>query len=81
MLNYIPKEISENQLLGNSMAIKVISRRHPSAVKQVICKNCGAELEYTDADTKKTVVSDYLGDKETFRSISCPECNKTISVK
>lgn len=60
--------------------IEVISRRHSSASKTVVCANCGAELRYTNADTTEETQTDYTGGKDTYRIIKCPECGKRINV-
>ncbi len=62
------------------MAVTVISRKHPSATKRVICMNCGAELEYTKSDTRTKVSTDYTGGKDTYRYLDCPECRNAINV-
>jgi uncharacterized protein with PIN domain len=66
--------------MGLRMAIEVISRKHPSATKVVVCRNCGAELRYTESDTKKKTVTDYTGSKDIYKIIECPECSGSIYV-
>lgn len=54
---------------------------HPSVVKEVICRNCGATLNYVPADIQNKTVSDYTGDRETVYFIKCPPCSHEVSVK
>jgi len=54
---------------------------HPSVVKEVICRNCGATLEYVPADIQKRIVSDYTGGKDTYHYITCPPCGNQQTVK
>jgi DNA-directed RNA polymerase subunit RPC12/RpoP len=65
---------------GKNMAIEVINKNHLSATKTVICKNCGAELRYTNADTRNETRTDYTGGKDTYKYIDCPECRHSINV-
>lgn len=61
--------------------MRVISKDpHHSVVKEKICTNCGATLEYVPNDVKSKTTSDYTGSKETWRYITCPECNKELGV-
>ena len=62
--------------------VKVISTEpHPSVVKQTVCKNCGAMLEYVPADIQTRKESDYTGCVDTIRFISCPPCGHKNTVK
>lgn len=54
---------------------------HPSVVKEAVCKNCGATLNYVPADIKQRTVGDYLGDKETIHYIECPPCKHQVTVR
>lgn len=54
---------------------------HRSVVKEVICRNCGATLNYVPLDIKKDMHTDYTGDKEEFLHIVCPPCGHKIGVK
>lgn len=61
--------------------VKVISTvPHKSVVKEVVCGNCGATLEYIPADIKSRVVRDYGGGSDTYYSITCPNCKETVDV-
>ena len=46
----------------------------PSVVKRVICKNCGATMEYVPADVMSKTVHDYGGGSEDYRYIICLKC-------
>jgi hypothetical protein len=64
------------------MAIKVISTDpHRSVVKQVVCRNCGATLEYTPADVMQKYVKDYGGGGDMEHTIVCPPCGKPVHVR
>jgi DNA-directed RNA polymerase subunit RPC12/RpoP len=54
---------------------------HPSVVKEAVCRNCGATLNYVPADIKKEVNTDYTGDKDISYHIVCPPCNNKVLVK
>lgn len=61
--------------------IRIISKEpHKSVVKEVICRNCGATLEYAPVDVKERSGRDYDGGGFTIRYIECPCCNKEIHV-
>lgn len=53
---------------------------HPTVVKEVVCRHCGATLEYVPNDVKSKVVS-CMGDIDTYSFIVCPNCNKDVGVK
>jgi len=62
--------------------IRVVdSTPHKSVVQEHICRNCGATLEYTPRDIQERKVSDYTGDTDVVRYITCPQCSdkQTIS--
>jgi len=61
------------------MSIKVVGD-DTSKMKRTTCLNCTAMLEYTMADTTIKVVTDYTGDKDTYRYLTCPRCNHTMTV-
>ncbi len=54
---------------------------HPSVVKEAICRNCGATLNYVPSDIKKEVHTDYGGGSDTYYHIKCPPCGENVSVK
>ena len=53
---------------------------HKSVVKEVVCRNCGATLEYVPADLQKDYTTDYTGNKEYYHYIRCPQCSKEVVV-
>lgn len=59
------------------MAIKVISV-DPSVYKRCTCKNCGSVLEYLPSDKQQGVDVNYTGDKEFYRCIVCPVCDREV---
>jgi DNA-directed RNA polymerase subunit RPC12/RpoP len=62
--------------------VKVISTEpHPTVVKQVVCRNCGATLEYVPADVKSHTYSDYGGGIDVTCYIKCPPCGHEVTVK
>lgn len=54
---------------------------HPSVVKEAICRNCGAVLQYTPVDVKEDYWSDYTGGKDYYKYITCPPCGHKVTVK
>lgn len=54
---------------------------HHSVVKEVICKNCGATLQYVPKDVVSKSVTDYGGGSDTYHHIVCPPCGSAVYVK
>lgn len=52
-----------------------------SVTKEIVCKHCGATLEYVPADIHRKIVRDYLGDSESSFHIVCPLCNHQTNVR
>ena len=50
----------------------------PSVAKRVICKNCGATMEYVPADVLSGTDYDYGGGSDDYRYIVCLKCQKQI---
>lgn len=64
------------------MAVKVIKKGPAkSVVKEIVCKNCGATLQYVPADIIEETRTDYGGGSDTYRFIKCPECLECVYVK
>ena len=63
------------------MVVVIDAKPHPSVVKETICRNCGATLQYTPADRRSRKVSDYGGGSEIIHYIKCPPCGHEVSVK
>lgn len=53
----------------------------PSVVKKVICKNCGAKLEYVPNDVKEYSGTDYGGGPDGHTWIDCPKCQKRVVLR
>jgi DNA-directed RNA polymerase subunit RPC12/RpoP len=58
----------------------VKSEPHPSVVKEVICSNCGATLEYIPKDIKQRIEGDYTGGSDQINFIECPQCSHEIVI-
>jgi hypothetical protein len=54
---------------------------HPTVVKEVVCKGCGATLEYVPNEVQTRTWMDYGGDNNIVDYITCPNCNKEVKVK
>lgn len=54
---------------------------HQSVVKETICRNCGATLQYVPRDVKERIEGDYTGGRDVYHFIECPECNNHVDVK
>ena len=62
--------------------VRVVSTQpHPSVVKETICKNCGAVLEYVPADIQSRRETDYTGGTDLIHFITCPPCGHKITVR
>lgn len=63
------------------MAVQIIDPNpDPSVVKRCICMSCGVKLAYTKPDIRRDYTSDYLGDKDYYSYITCPNCNSRLTV-
>jgi len=51
-----------------------------SVVKEVICKNCGVTLEYTPKDKQVDYSTDYLGGRDHYSFICCPNCTDRVLI-
>lgn len=54
---------------------------HPSVVKEAICRNCGATLNYVPNDIKEDYSTDYTGGKDYYKYIQCPPCGNKVHIK
>lgn len=61
------------------MAVTIIGK-DPQLTKRCSCRNCSAMLEYTKADTTVDYSTDYLGDKDYYRYLTCPSCSVKVFV-
>lgn len=62
------------------MSVKIIEEKpDPSVAKQVICRSCGAKLEYFPNDV---VIlwrgTDYSGCSDGAKGFQCPKCDKNV---
>lgn len=62
------------------MVTIVKTEPHPSVVKEVVCRSCGATLSYVPNDVKSRMVSDYGGGRDEYKHIKCPNCSKEVGV-
>ncbi len=61
------------------MAVKIISTvPDKSVVKQVICQNCGATLEFVPLDVMVYRGRDIGGGPSGTEWIDCPNCTKQV---
>lgn len=51
---------------------------HPSVLKEAICRNCGATVEFVSNDVKERKWKDYTGEQCGGEYIECPNYNKNI---
>ena len=52
-----------------------------SKVKHITCWKCASVLEYVKADEVTIYTKrDYLGDRDSFQGIVCPQCNQELMV-
>ncbi|MFC1638020.1 hypothetical protein ACFL2R_01210 [Patescibacteria group bacterium] len=64
------------------MAVRVIEiKPDESVVKRVVCKSCGATLEYVPNDIKEYHGRDYSGGPDGREWITCPNCNKDVTLR
>ena len=63
------------------MVIVVKTEPHTSVVREVICRNCGATLQYVPKDVQEIKVHDYTGDFDIAKFINCPPCGNKVYVK
>lgn len=61
------------------MAVRIIGES-PQALRKAPCSNCGAILEFTNADTRLETHKDYGGGSDTYRVFNCPRCSHKIQV-
>lgn len=53
----------------------------PSVVKQIICRSCGAKLEYVPLDVKRYDGTDYAGGPDGREWIDCPRCGISVTIR
>lgn len=61
--------------------VRVVSATpHPTVVKEIICRNCGATLEYVPADIQTHTSRDYGGGTDVRKYIKCPPCGHEVTI-
>lgn len=64
---------------GGDMAVRVIKTEpDQSVVKRVVCKLCGATLEYVPLDVKERHGTDIGGGPDGCKWIDCPQCKREV---
>ncbi len=64
------------------MAVKVVEvKPDASVVKQVICKQCGAKLEYVPNDVESYHGTDIGGGPDGQEWIDCPNCGHRVVLR
>lgn len=51
-----------------------------SEVRRVTCRNCASVLQYVNAEVKDERHYDYGGGSDIYYYITCPCCNKNVTV-
>lgn len=62
------------------MVTIVSTQPHRSVIKECVCKNCGATLQYVPADVKEVKSYDYGGGYDINKVIGCPACGSNVYV-
>lgn len=77
-LDWVYQKLSQDNEL---LMVKIVNLGpDPSVVKHVICKSCGAKLEYVPNDVKEYHGHDYSGGPDGRTWIVCPNCNKDVTL-
>ena len=64
------------------MTVRIIEEKpDPSVVKTIVCRNCGAKLEYTPNDVKIYHGHDYSGGSSGSEWLDCPNCLKPFMTR
>lgn len=61
------------------MTVEVIGE-DSTILKETSCKGCGARLRYGSKDVKRDYTTDYTGDHDYYRFVSCPRCGHECHV-
>ncbi len=48
--------------------------------KQCTCGDCGSIIEYTINEVSRSTSTDYTGSSDTYYYITCPKCQKWVTV-
>ncbi len=60
--------------------VEVIGKSKAVA-RKITCSGCGNKLAYYKNDVRSWVHHDYGGGSDTYYCITCPGCNKDVSVE
>lgn len=60
--------------------VKVVGES-PDVSKRIICRNCGAMLEYTQGEVKRIDGRDYSGGADGKEYIDCPRCVQEVTIR
>jgi hypothetical protein len=64
------------------MTVKVIETKpDQSVVKRIICKSCGATLEYVPNDVQIYSGTDRGGGPDGEEWVDCPNCTKKVTIR
>ena len=62
--------------------VKVISTDPAkSVVKEIVCRNCGATLEYVPSEVLRRDGTDYGGGPDGEEWVNCPNCGKKAIIR
>lgn len=62
--------------------VKIIKvKPAPSVVRRIICRHCGATLEYTPNEIKSYNGTDYSGGPDGEEWVNCPNCGKHATIR
>lgn len=61
--------------------VKIINKEPDKSIaKEKICYHCGVTLSYVPIEAGEDYETDYLGDRDYYKYIICPNCNKQVRV-
>ena len=64
------------------MTVKVIKTDPDETVKKrIVCRHCGATLEYVPNDLKSRHGHDYSGGPDGSEWVVCPNCGKEATIR
>lgn len=64
------------------MAVKVVKIKPPKEIiKRIVCRPCGATLEYLEGDVCEHHGTDIGGGPDGREWIICPNCNRDVIIR
>lgn len=64
------------------MVVKVIKTKpDKSVVKELVCRHCGATLEYTPTDVRSCHGTDLGGGPDGQEWVDCPNCKERAVIR